>query len=130
MYYKKLFVFFLLVTSCVPLLQAQLIPAENSAKDIDQSRIGGHYSIFPLAGYSSDFGFYGGGFVQRMNYGVDERPFLSNTRLNGVLSTKGNLEIDLEYERIRTFGTDIRSKVEVVGLRLLQDTILGSGMKP
>jgi len=58
MYYKKFFVFFLLVTSCVPLLQAQLIPAENSAKDIDQSRIGSQYSIFPLAGYSSDFGFY------------------------------------------------------------------------
>lgn len=108
-------------------VQAQLIPAENSAKEIDETRIGSQYSIFPLAGYSSDFGLYGGGFVQRINYGVDERPFLSNTRLNGVLSTKGNLEIDLEYERIRTFGADIRSRVEIVGSRLLQGHYFGIG---
>jgi hypothetical protein len=127
MFCKKLFAFLLFVMGCLPMANAQLIPAENSARDIDQTRIGSHYSVFPLAGYSSDFGFYGGGFLQRMNYGVDERPFLSNTRLNGVISTKGNLEIDLEYERIRTFGADIRSKVEVVGLRLLQGHYFGIG---
>jgi outer membrane protein assembly factor BamA len=124
---KKLFAFLLLMATSVSTVTAQLIPAENSARDIDQSRIGSHYSVFPLAGYSSDFGFYGGGFLQRMNYGVDQRPFLSNTRLNGVLSTKGNLELDLEYERIRTFGTDIRSKVEIIGLRLLQGHYFGIG---
>ena len=124
---KKLIAFTIVVAACVSMVQAQLIPAENSAKDIDESRIGSHYSIFPQAGYSSDFGIYGGAFLQRMNYGVDERPFLSNTRLNGVISTKGNLEMDLEYERIRTFGADIRSKVEILGLRLLQGHYFGIG---
>ncbi len=124
---NRLIAFLFLMAGCVTIVQAQLIPAENSAKDIDETRIGSHYSVFPLAGYSSDFGLYGGGFVQRMNYGVDERPFLSNTRLNGVLSTKGNLEIDLEYERIRTFGANVRSKVEIVGSRLLQGHYFGIG---
>lgn len=127
MYLKKLIAFFFLMAGCITGVQAQLIPAEDSARDIDETRIGSHYSVFPLAGYSSDFGFYGGAFLQKMNYGVDERPFLSNTRLNGVLSTKGNLELDLEYERIRTFGMDIRSKVEIVGSRLLQGHYFGIG---
>jgi len=127
MYLKKLIAFLFLMAGCITGVQAQLIPAEDSARDIDETRIGSHYSVFPLAGYSSDFGFYGGAFLQRMNYGVDERPFLSNTRLNGVLSTKGNLEMDLEYERIRTFGTEIRSKVEIVGSRLLQGHYFGIG---
>lgn len=129
MFRRKLLVFLIMIFGCISMVHAQLIPAENTVNDIDESRIGSQYSILPLAGYSSDFGFYGGGFLQRMNYGVDERPFLSNTRLNGVLSTKGNLEMDLEYERIRTFGKDIRSKVEITGLRLLQGHYFGIGNK-
>jgi outer membrane protein assembly factor BamA len=89
--------------------------------------LGVQSSIIPVAGYSSDYGLFGGGYVQRINYGVMVRPFVSNTAIRFTMSTKGNIISKVDYERTSTFGTDIRSRLLFDGLRLLSTTYFGIG---
>ena len=67
-------------------------------------------SFYPLAGYSSDFGFYGGGLYQRIDYANGVRPFLTNTIIDATGSTNGLWSGKFEYERTRMFGNPLRSR--------------------
>jgi outer membrane protein assembly factor BamA len=89
--------------------------------------LGVETSVIPVAGYSSDYGLFGGGYVQRINYGIMVRPFVSNTAIRFTMSTKGNIISKVDYERTTTFGTDIRSRLLFDGLRLLSTTYFGIG---
>jgi hypothetical protein len=108
---------------------SQVIPSEteNGIPEATDPRVGSYYSVFPLAAYTSDLGFLGGGFVQRINYGVHVLPFLSNTKADFTISTNGTINSKMEYERIRTFGTSIRSRVEFIGRRERQGRYFGIG---
>ncbi|TVP97774.1 MAG: hypothetical protein EA359_19165 [Balneolaceae bacterium] len=108
---------------------SQVIPSEtgNDIPEATDPRVGSYYSVFPLAAYTSDLGFLGGGFVQRINYGVHVLPFLSNTKADFTISTNGTINSRMEYERIRTFGTSIRSRVEFIGRRERQGRYFGIG---
>ena len=96
-------------------------------KHISADRIGSFYSVLPIAGYSSDWGVYGGGFLQRINYGVGIEPFLSNLKTDITISTKGYFVSKLEYERTQTFGLDLRSRFEFIGQRITQGQYFGIG---
>jgi outer membrane protein assembly factor BamA len=108
---------------------AQVIPPERSEDGhvISADRIGSFYSVLPLAGYTSDLGLFGGGFIQRINYGIDVRPFLSTMKTDFTISTKGNIVSKMEYERTRLFGRDIRSRVDFIGQRIRRDYYFGIG---
>jgi hypothetical protein len=102
--------------------------ADDSEKDpISSDRIGSFYSILPIAGYSSDWGIYGGGFLQRINYGVGVEPFQSNLKTDITISTRGYFISKLEYERTKTFGLDLRSRFEFIGQRITQGQYFGVG---
>ncbi len=128
MCFRKSFLFLLMILFPASLL-GQVIPPERSEDGhiISADRIGSYYSVFPLAGYTSDEGLFGGGFVQRINYGIDVRPFLSNLKTDFTISTRRNIISKLEYERTRTFGTDIRSRIDFIGQRIRQGHYFGIG---
>jgi outer membrane protein assembly factor BamA len=100
-------------------LMAQVLPGEQT--------LGVHYSVVPVAGYNSDYGLFGGGLVQRINYGFGIRPFVSNSSVEFTMSTKGNIISKLDHERTETFGSAIRSRLRFEGLRLLSTTYFGIG---
>ena len=108
---------------------AQEIPPERSEDGhiISADRIGSFYSVLPLAGYTSDLGLFGGGFIQRINYGIDVRPFLSTMKSDITVSTKGNIVSKVDYERTRLFGRNIRSRVDFIGQRIRRDYYFGIG---
>ena len=108
-------------------LSAQVIPPDPGASNKPNVRVGTQYTLLPLAGYSSDMGLYGGGLIQRINYGNNMRPFLSNIGADFTISTKGNVIVDINFERTRTFGTGIRSLIEFTGQRIRQGNYFGIG---
>lgn len=95
--------------------------------DEEDKKGGIHYSIVPLIGYTSDSGFIGGGLMQRFNYGDGMKPFLSNLKLDAVISTKLDIISELNYQRTRTFGTDIRSEISMIGEWYRQAHYFGIG---
>jgi outer membrane protein assembly factor BamA len=112
-----------------PMLFGQVIPSETGQDEgySTDPRVGSFYQVFPLAGYTSDWGFFGGGFVQRINYGVHVLPFLSNTKADVLFAYNGTITSKIEYERTRTFGANIRSRIDFVGERLLRGHYFGIG---
>lgn len=118
--------FFQLMTG-VARSQNDVESVDPEKKHISADRIGSFYSVLPIAGYSSDWGVYGGGFLQRINYGVGIEPFLSNLKTDITISTKGYFVSKLEYERTQTFGLDLRSRFEFIGQRITQGQYFGIG---
>lgn len=108
-------------------LFAQIIPPDTGESEEPEVRIGTRYTLLPIAGYTSDMGLIGGIILQRINYGHNIRPFLSNLATDFTVSTKGNMIADLNYERTRILGTDIRSLVEFTGQRFRQAHYFGIG---
>ncbi|MEX1013566.1 MAG: BamA/TamA family outer membrane protein, partial [Candidatus Paceibacterota bacterium] len=100
---------------------------ESDIDPISADRIGSFYSILPIVGYSSDWGVYGGGFIQRINYGVGVEPFLSNLKTDITVSTKGYFVSQIEYERTKTFGMNLRSRIEFIGQRITRGQYFGIG---
>lgn len=76
----------------------------------ESERIGSSQSIFPLVGFTSDYGFVAGVVYQRINYGENRRPFLSNTQIDATGSTRGLWQGRFDYERIDLFGRPIRNR--------------------
>lgn len=100
---------------------------DTENNNINADRVGSFYSVLPIAGYSSDWGVYGGGFLQRINYGVGIEPFHSNLKTDITISTKGYFISKLEYERTTTFGLNLRSRIEFIGQRITQGQYFGIG---
>lgn len=107
--------------------QDNSVSGSSERNSISADRIGSFYSILPIAGYSSDWGVYGGGFLQRINYGVGVEPFLSNLKADVTVSTKGYFVSQLEYDRTQTFGLNLRSRFEFIGQRITQGQFFGIG---
>ncbi len=83
----------------------------------DTDRQGSQHSIFPLVGYTTDYGLFGGGVYQRINYADSRRPFLSNMMVDVTGSTKGKWAARVDYERIEMFSRPIRNRT-IVDLEL------------
>lgn len=86
--------------------------------NLDEEPRGVQYSLLPLIGYESDMGLVGGGYLERIDYGDGVRPFLNTTSVEITVSTKGHLISVLDHERLNTFGTDLRSRLRVEGIRI------------
>lgn len=124
---RILLLVYIFVTVISTDLSAQIIPPDTGESEAPDIRIGSKYSLLPIAGYTSDWGFFGGLFFQRINYGTNIRPFLSNTRADLTFSTKGNIISEVNYEHTRTFGSSVRSLIEFTGQRFYQDHYFGIG---
>lgn len=123
---SHLFCLMLLIIGTSP-LSAQIIPPDRGESKEPDIRVGTEYSLLPIVGYTSDLGLFGGGLVQRIGYGNNIHPFLSKLAADFTLSTKGNLVFDLDYERTKTFGTDLRSLIEFTGQKIRQGYYFGIG---
>lgn len=123
---SHLLCFLLLFFASIPLC-AQIIPPDTGESEEPDIRIGSEYSLLPIVGYTSDLGLFGGGLIQRIGYGNNIRPFLSNLTSDFTVSTNGNIVFDIEYERTKTIGTDIRSLIEFTGQRIRQGYYFGIG---
>ena len=104
---------------CVFESEAQVVPGEET--------FGVQYSIVPVLGYNSDYGLFGGGLFQRIDYGLGVRPFKSRSSANFTISTKWNIISKIDHERMESFGREIRSRIRFEGIRLLSNTYFGIG---
>lgn len=127
MRFKSHLLCFLLLFFTGTSLFAQIIPPDTGESEEPDIRVGSEYSLLPIVGYTSDLGLFGGGLVQRIGYGNNIRPFLSNLTADFTVSTKGNIVFDIEYERTKTFGTDVRGLIEFTGQRIRQGYYFGIG---
>lgn len=105
---------------------AQIIPPDRDPLPPD-AKIGSYYSVLPLAGYTSDLGLFGGGFIQRINYDINRKPFLSTLKADITFSTTGNIVSQMQYERTRLFGSDFRSRIDFIGQREREGHYFGIG---
>lgn len=88
-----------------------MAPASVFSQIISESdREGSSKSIFPIAGYTSDYGLFGGVVFQRIDYGDSRRPYLSNTLIDVTGSTRGLWMGQFDHERIEMFGRPIRNR--------------------
>lgn len=124
---KALLFFLIIGVVSAGTLSAQVIPPDSGDSEEPDIRVGSEYSLLPIGGYTSDLGLFGGGLIQRIGYGNNIRPFLSNLIADFTISTKGNIDFDLYYEHTRTLGSDVRSLVEFTGQKIRQGYYFGIG---
>lgn len=84
---------------------SQLLPEEQTE--------GTMHSLYPVVGFSSDIGWFGGGIYQRINYGDGVKPFLSNTITDLTGSTNGKWSGMFQYERVRMLNRPLRTKSRI-----------------
>lgn len=82
----------------------------NSQVTAESDGRGVNYSFYPIFGFSSDIGFFGGGLFQRIDYADGVRPFLTNTFADVTGSTNGKWAGSFEYEQTQMFGRPLRSR--------------------
>lgn len=115
-----LFAFPVLALTSVSPLFAQSTPSLPGQEGV-------HRSLVPVFGYKSDVGLFGGAVFQRIDYGEAVQPFENRSAMEFTLSTRGHLTGKLDYEELRSFGTDIRSRYRFEILRILEQTYFGIG---
>lgn len=99
------------ITAIVTIIAGLLMPVcAYSQLSTDPDMKGVNHSFYPIVGYSSDMGLFGGGLFQRIDYADGKRPFLSNTLVDVTGSTRGKWAGAFEYERTRMFGKPLRSR--------------------
>lgn len=125
MFLWPIFIVVIVTTTAYP--QSSSDTNDQDHNHISADRIGSFYSILPIAGYNSDWGVYGGGFFQRINYDVGVEPFLSNLKMDFTISTRGYFISKLEYERTKIFGFDLRNRFEFIGQRITRGHYFGIG---
>ena len=128
-YFKSNMVYrFFCLLVCTYFFSAGLVDAQILNIPDEEDRKGGvHYSLVPLLGYSSDTGIIGGALLQRFNYGEGRSPFLSNLKIDAIVSTKADLLSEINYQRTRTLGMDIRSEISLIAERYRQAHYFGIG---
>ncbi len=100
---------------------AQTLPTERT------DTTGVSHSFLPAFSYESDLGFIGGGFYLRTLRRPGYDPYKDRFRVAALASTNGYLEGNVRYRWLRSFGTDIRSRLDLKGYRMLNDYYFGIG---
>lgn len=111
----------LLATPLQP-LNAQV---EQPGPEVEQDSI--TTALLPTITYTSDLGLILGGTMSRYHYDPELSPFRSYTEAMALISTRWWVDLSLIHDRTETFGTDIRSRIELLGNRQLQDFFFGVG---
>ncbi|MBO6535988.1 MAG: hypothetical protein JJ966_07160 [Balneolaceae bacterium] len=99
---SKVFFSLILVFTFIGSVQAQ-----------DSTRTGIKYGFLPLLSFNTDDGVYLGGEVQIYDYGA-MLPFDSYTRVNATYRTNGAFGLYMYRDQVRTFGTDVRTGMDVL----------------
>lgn len=86
-----------------------------------------NHAFMPALAYNSDFGFMGGGLMNRYHYKTDIKPFYSYTILSAILSTKGMALGKIFIDKPQAFGKNIRITTNLSLSRFLEDTYYGIG---
>lgn len=86
-----------------------------------------NFAFSPVLAYTSDEGFVFGGMGSRTDYRNNVLPYWSYFSTKALVTTKGFLELDVHYDKIKTFGSNIRSSFYFYGLRNTEDTYFGIG---
>lgn len=100
------------------ILSLMLLPYQGKAQILSERDMKGiNHSIVPILGYSSDYGLFGGGLYQRIDYADGIRPFLTNTLADLTASTNGKWTGRFEYERTELFGRPVRTRSIIEAVR-------------
>ena len=92
--------------SWIPEAYSQILNSENPDSS-EVSRV--VFGFIPVAGYTSDHGFIGGGLGSRFDYRPGSKPFHSSMQLAGIVTTKGLFSMLFITDFTQTLGTPIRS---------------------
>jgi len=122
---KSIYSYKIFISGLIFILLSDMKISAQSLLSNEQEGV--QYSIIPVIGYNSDFGFVGGGLLQRNDYREGVSPFWTSTSAEFTASTKGHFITKIDYERLRSFGINIRSRYRFEGLRLLSTTYFGIG---
>lgn len=115
-------------SAIVKIIIGLLLPVTCFSQIISEPDMEGvNHSVYPLAGYSSDYGLFGGGLYQRIDYADGKRPFLSNTIVDFTGSTNGKWAGAFEYERTEMFGQPLRTRSVLILERDPTNTFFGIG---
>ncbi|MDX1619207.1 MAG: hypothetical protein R3224_10515, partial [Balneolaceae bacterium] len=101
-------------------LQAQITGEPIGADSLKKA-------LVPVLGFDSDIGIHGGALYNRIDYSGEVKPFKSYIEAVAIASTKGMLDLDVEYDRTRSFNSEIRSKVRFFLFRFNYDYYFGIG---
>lgn len=116
------------IIALTAILFGLIIPAKGISQVISEPDMEGvNHSVYPVAGYSSDYGLFGGGLYQRIDYADGKRPFLSNTVIDATGSTNGKWVGAFEYERTEIFGRSLRTRSVLTLYRNPTSTYFGIG---
>lgn len=99
---------------------AQMIPEEAGTDSVVQA-------LLPVISYGSTEGLFGGAMYNRYDYSGDIEPFHNYAEASAFVSTKGFVEVEMLYERTRTFGRDVRSRIDLSFRRYTADNFFGVG---
>lgn len=116
------------ISATVIIITGLLLPGIGFSQIISEPDTEGvNHSVYPLAGYSSDYGLFGGGLYQRIDYADGKNPFLSNTIVDFTGSTNGKWAVAFEYERTEMFGQPLRTRSVLLLDRDPTNTYFGIG---
>jgi len=101
-------------------VSAQITPEPVGADSLKKA-------LIPVLGYDSDIGLHGGLLYNRIDYSGKAKPFKTYFEAVAVASTKGMIDADFEYERTRSFNSDIRSRFRAFLFRFNFDYYFGIG---
>lgn len=119
---KAAFLIIFLTAFSFPIVFAQVIPPSSYPEPPPPTE----QTILPVLGYTSDYGFFGGGFYQRISFDHD-MPFSSELTLDVIASTKGDLMSGITYQRLQTFGKPVRSRIRIDAERQRNSGYYGIG---
>lgn len=111
---------FLLLLGVSDLSHAQMRTGSVGADSVQSS-------LFPALAYDSDVGFIFGGLYSRIDYRGNVRPFNNYIKSTAIVSTKGMVSFELEYDQTRSFNSDIRSTYTLYAYRFTHDYFFGIG---
>lgn len=97
------------------------------AQPADAPRDSVVYAYLPYIRYDSDIGFEGGFSTNRYHYVEGTQPFNTLTELRLRATTRGLFNTRLAWEATRPLGTQVRSRVEVLAERRLNDIFFPLG---
>ena len=119
---KTFSLFLFLMAGASPFAFAQVVPPPSQPEPVPPTE----QTILPVLGYSSDYGFFAGGFYQRISFDHD-LPFSSELILDITASTKLDLMSGLTYQRLQTFGKPVRSRIRIDAERQRNSGYYGIG---
>lgn len=85
------------------------------------------HAFLPYVKFDSDIGLEGGVSLNRYHYEEEVRPFNTLTEVRLRATTRGLFSTRLAWETVDTFGAGMRSRVEFIGERMLNDTYFAPG---